>query len=96
MNFFEEGVYSDTLFLIFLVEISVIVMEKITYELNEDFIELIKLLKILQIAQTGGHAKLIVDDELVFRNGEVELRKRAKLVKGDVLLIDNQLEVKIV
>jgi ribosome-associated protein len=70
-------------------------MEKISYTLNEDFIELIKLLKILQIAQTGGHAKMIVDDELVLRNGELELRKRAKLVKGDVLMIDNQLEVKI-
>jgi ribosome-associated protein len=70
-------------------------MNKLTYTLNEDFIELIKLLKILQIAQTGGHAKMIVDDGLVVRNGEIELRKRAKLIKGDKLIIDEEIEVVI-
>jgi ribosome-associated protein len=70
-------------------------MQKLSYTLNEDFIELIKLLKILQIAQTGGHAKMIVDDGLVIRNGDVELRKRAKLIKGDHLIIDEEIEVVI-
>jgi ribosome-associated protein len=37
----------------------------------------------LGIAHTGGHAKFIVDEGEVTRNGEVELRKRAKLVPGD-------------
>ncbi len=52
------------------------------------YIELIQLLKVLGIAQTGGHAKMIVDDEQVVRNGELETRKRAKLVAGDVIKID--------
>lgn len=52
------------------------------------YIELIQLLKVLGIAQTGGHAKMIVDDEQVLRNGELETRKRAKLVAGDVIKID--------
>ena len=43
----------------------------------------------LGIAATGGHAKFIVDEGEVFRNGEVELRKRAKLVPGDVIEMED-------
>ncbi|WP_319272078.1 RNA-binding S4 domain-containing protein [uncultured Draconibacterium sp.] len=57
------------------------------FQLNTEYIELVKLLKLLRIAQTGGHAKIIVEDGEVIRNGEQEFRKRAKLVKGDVLEI---------
>ena len=50
-----------------------------------EFIELIKLLKLLHFAQSGGHAKIMVDDGEVKLNGEVEYRKRAKLRPGDVV-----------
>jgi ribosome-associated protein len=40
------------------------------------------------IAQTGGHAKMIVNEHIVFRNGQVETRKRAKLVAGDTIQLD--------
>lgn len=57
-----------------------------TYELlGEEYIELIKLLKTMQIAQTGGQAKLMVEDGLVLRNGVPEFRKRAKLRAGEVI-----------
>lgn len=55
------------------------------FKIEGDYIELIGLLKALGIAETGGHAKFIVDEGIVIRNGEVELRKRAKLVSGDVI-----------
>jgi len=55
------------------------------FKLKENHIELMKLLKLLRIAQTGGHAKIIVEEGDVIRNGEPEFRKRAKLVKGDVI-----------
>jgi ribosome-associated protein len=55
------------------------------FKLTQDYIELIKLLKHLRIAQTGGHAKILVENGEVLRNGETELRKRAKLRKGDVI-----------
>ncbi len=55
------------------------------FKLTEEYIELVKLLKLLRIAQTGGHAKIIVEEGEVIRNGEPEYRKRAKLVKGDVI-----------
>ncbi|MEJ6583596.1 MAG: RNA-binding S4 domain-containing protein [Crocinitomicaceae bacterium] len=59
------------------------------FKIEGDYIELIQLLKATGIAQTGGHAKMIVDDEVVFRNGELETRKRAKLIPGDVIVIED-------
>ncbi len=48
-----------------------------------EYIELIKLLKLLRFAESGGHAKIMVEDGEVKLNGEVEYRKRAKLRPGD-------------
>lgn len=62
-------------------------MEK--FKIEGAYIELIALLKATGIAQTGGHAKMIVDDGVVFRNGEVETRRRAKLVPGDTIQIED-------
>ena len=50
-----------------------------------EYIELIKLLKLLRVAESGGHAKIMVEDGEVKLNGEVEYRKRAKLRPGDVV-----------
>jgi ribosome-associated protein len=56
------------------------------YELKgEEYIELVKLLKMMRISESGGQAKLMVEDGIVFRNGEPEFRKRAKLRSGDVI-----------
>ena len=53
------------------------------FKLTSEYIELIKLLKLLRIAETGGHAKIIVEDGEVLLNGIQEFRKRAKLRNGD-------------
>ena len=65
-------------------------MEKDTFQLRptDEFIELTKLLKLKQIAQSGGHAKLMVEDGLVSVNGEQESRKRKKLRAGDVVVLE--------
>jgi len=55
-----------------------------TYELKgEEYIELIKLLKIMRVSESGGQAKMMVDDGIVYLNGQLESRKRAKLRSGD-------------
>jgi ribosome-associated protein len=64
-------------------------MEKIQFKIEGEYIELIQLLKAIGLAQTGGHAKMIVDEEMVMRNGELETRKRAKLLSGDVVVVEN-------
>lgn len=55
------------------------------YELKEEYIELYKLFKLLDLVDSGVEAKLIIADGHVKRNGEVELRKRAKIRSGDVI-----------
>ncbi len=65
-------------------------MEKDTFKLRptDEFIELINLLKLKQIAQSGGHAKMMVEDGLVTVNGEQEFRKRKKLRPGDIVELE--------
>jgi ribosome-associated protein len=61
------------------------------FNLNgSEFIELIKLLKLLHIAESGGHAKIMVEDGEVKLNGEVEFRKRAKLRPGYVVEVSGK------
>ena len=57
------------------------------FKVKSEYIELVKLLKLIGIAETGGHAKILVENGEVIRNGETELRKRAKLVPGDKIEI---------
>lgn len=60
-------------------------MQQIRFPLNGDFIELYKLLKITQVAESGGVAKLMVEEGMVKLNGEPESRKRAKIKPGDIV-----------
>ena len=64
--------------------------EMLEFELTEDYIELIKLLKVLQIAENGAMAKTLVENGEVVRNGEPESRKRAKIRKGEVIKVLGQ------
>ena len=68
-------------------------MNKRTFELKEGqpFIPLNKLLQILQIAQTGGHAKIMIQNEEVMVNAIVETRVRKKLVTSDKIKVGDQL-----
>ena len=70
-------------------------METIQFKIEGEHIELLALLKATGIAQTGGHAKFIVDDGDVVRNGEVELRKRAKLISGDVIEVGGEVKIEL-
>jgi ribosome-associated protein len=60
----------------------------IEFTLTSEYIELIRLLKFLHLAESGGHAKMMVDEGLVIRNGESEYRRRAKLRQGDIIEVD--------
>lgn len=63
-------------------------MEK--FKIKGEYIELIQLLKVLGVAETGGHAKMIVEGGHVKVNGQPEERKRAKLRAGDKVEIEDQ------
>lgn len=57
--------------------------------LKNEYIELIKLLKLLNLAESGAHAKFIVEEGIVKLNGETEYRKRAKIRPGDIVECNN-------
>lgn len=58
-----------------------------TYTLTGETIELYKLLKLLDLVDTGGQAKMLIEQEHVYRNGTLETRKRAKIAKGEKIQI---------
>ncbi len=55
----------------------------IEFELDTEYIELIKLLKATNLVGSGGEAKMVVSEGMVMCNGTTELRKRYKVRKGD-------------
>lgn len=65
------------------------------FVLTSEYIELVKLLKLLSFAETGGHAKMMVDAGDVLLNGKPEFRKRAKLRANDVIEIMGE-KIKII
>jgi ribosome-associated protein len=66
-------------------------------EINREPVELYKILKFEGLVTTGGEAKLLIGDGQVTVNGEIETRKRRKILSGDVIVFrDDQLQVQLV
>lgn len=60
-------------------------MQTFDFQLCDDYVELIKLLKVVGITDTGGMAKNLVDDRQVKVDGHVECRKRCKIRRGQIV-----------
>ena len=56
--------------------------------ISEEPVELYKILKFENRVASGGEAKSVIAQGLVLVNGEVETRKRRKIVSGDVVVFD--------
>lgn len=63
--------------------------------INREPVELFKILKFESLVNSGGEAKQVIEDGCVLVNGEVETRKRRKIVSGDVIEF-NQEQLKVV
>lgn len=65
--------------------------EQITFKLRgeEEFIPLISLLKAANVVYSGSEAQDTVVRGQVLRNGEIELRKRAKIRSGETIEFQN-------
>ncbi|NLY46379.1 MAG: RNA-binding S4 domain-containing protein [Tissierella sp.] len=57
-------------------------------KINSDYIKLDQFLKLSEMAQTGGHAKIIIKEGLVKVNDEVCLQRGKKLRIGDIIEVD--------
>ena len=60
-------------------------------EINTGIIELYKVLKLEGLTGSGGSAKLLIADGQVSVNGNVETRKRKKIVPGDIVKFGDEL-----
>ncbi len=61
---------------------------------EQEYIELNKLLKLLNLVGSGGEAKMRIDNGEVIVNEVVELRRRKKLKPGDVVCFNGK-EIKV-
>lgn len=59
-------------------------------------VELYKILKFEGIVDSGGQAKNVIAEGLVLVNGEIETRKRRKILSGDVIeFAGNELKMRL-
>lgn len=58
--------------------------------MTKDFIKLDQFLKMMNLVQSGGQAKLLIQDGQVGVNGEIETRRGKKLVTGDQVYFENE------
>jgi len=54
-------------------------------EIHKEPVELYKILKFEGLVGSGGEAKFVIAEGYVLLNGEVETRRRKKIVSGDVI-----------
>lgn len=71
-------------------------MQKETVEITTATITMDKLLKFSGVADTGGQAFMMVEDGVVRLNGQLVTEKRKQVRPGDIVNIDNQIELTIV
>ncbi len=59
-------------------------------EIKKEPIELYMILKLENMVASGGEAKFVIAEGLVLVNGEMETRKRKKIVAGDIIEFNNE------
>ena len=68
-----------------------------TIEITREPVELYKILKFEGLVASGGEAKLVIGDGQVRVNGQIETRKRKKIVDGDTIAYgDEVLQIRLV
>ena len=70
-------------------------MQKENIAITKEFITMDKLLKFSGVADTGGQAFLMVEDGIIKLNGKLVTEKRKKVFPGDVVNIDDQIELTV-
>ncbi|MGK0306764.1 MAG: ribosome-associated protein [Gammaproteobacteria bacterium] len=59
-------------------------------EIYAEPIALYQLLKFEALVSSGGEAKVAIDDGRVLVNGDVETRRRKKIISGDIIEFEKQ------
>jgi ribosome-associated protein len=62
-------------------------MQKLEFQLNGEYVELNQLLKMAGLCDSGGAGKALVAEGVVCVDGQIELRKTAKIRAGAVVTL---------
>ena len=63
-------------------------------KLKEDYIKLGQALKAAGLVDSGVEAKFVIQDGLVYVNGNVELQRGKKIIDGDIIEFEgNQIKI---
>ena len=62
-------------------------MQQLEFELNDEYVELNQLLKLVGVCDSGGAGKMIVASGKVKVDGQIELRKTCKIRSGQVVAL---------
>jgi ribosome-associated protein len=62
-------------------------VQQLEFQLRGEFIELCNLLKLTGVADSGGAGKALVAEGVVSVDGQIELRKTAKIRAGSVVIL---------
>ncbi len=60
----------------------------IEINIDSEYIKLDQVLKLADLASTGGHAKFLILEGLVKVNGEIETRRGRKLKPQDIVEVE--------
>ena len=71
------------------IKAKVVEKKKISRKIDTDFIRLDAFLKMCDAVQTGGHAKIVIQEGEVRVNGEVCTQRGKKLRSGDSAEFEN-------
>lgn len=73
-------------------------MNKMQIEISTEYIQLVQLLKLANLINSGGEIKYLLAEEMILYNNEVEYRVRKKIYPGDIVTFlpeEINIEVKI-
>ena len=65
------------------IKVKVAEKKQVSKKIDTDFIRLDSVLKMCDAVQTGGHAKIVIQEGEVRVNGEICTQRGKKLRKGD-------------
>ena len=69
-------------------------MENFKLKEGEEYIELKNLIKLMGWVNTGGEAKTRIDNQEIKVNGEIEIQRRKKIRRGDIVVAgSNEVQV---
>ncbi|TAA28346.1 RNA-binding S4 domain-containing protein [Pseudoxanthomonas winnipegensis] len=70
-------------------------MQILEFDLDGDYVELHILLKLCGLVDSGGMGKQVVASGAVSVDGVQELRKTAKIRAGQVVRVDDEVEIRV-